>query len=215
MDFINVVLWKLRKMLLKTSSQQVITKTTASSYPSAIYREDHAGRTKWYSFMRQDEMKTYYKIDELTNTLKLTIKEKYPACNEVNVDYYMYNGFYHTEESYLDLNSRMKIDVSVRWSNGTTYDLVNATVESICKQHFKSIPVFKNEHWHDAGVETLWSCFHCRRTYSDDVILNAARKYADHISSGLPINSDTVKSLKLGDVTLYDLAIMDLNRINL
>lgn len=214
MDVINVVLWKLKKMLFK-NPQQTCTKTLASPYPSAIYRKDHEGSTKWYSFMRQDEMKTYYKIDELTSTLISTIKETYPTISEMGVSYYMYNGFYHTEESYLELNSKMKIDVSVTWSNGATYDLVNATVESICKQHFKSIPAFKNEHWHDAGVETLWACFHCRRTYSDDVILNAARKYADHISSGLPINSDTVKSLKLGEVTLYDLAVMDLNRINL
>jgi hypothetical protein len=49
-----------------------------------------------------------------------------------------------------------------------------------------------------------------RRGFSDSIILRECRKYADCIQNDLPINMHNIHCFKVGNVTLYDLAVGEL-----
>lgn len=214
MSFANVVVWKLKKVILRNGSldKSVSSTKSISLYPKAIPRKEYWSHgTKWYSYMSIDQMIAYYKESELTTTLRTEIKEKYPSAQEVDISFYNYEGFYYCDKC---SDKEMKITISVKWYDGITQALMSDLIETICQAHFKNIPEYENEHYNN-GVQTLIWRIHPLRSFSDDVVLRAARIYADCISQGLPINKDNIKHLMLGKVSLYDLAVGDLQNINL
>jgi hypothetical protein len=162
-----------------------------------------------FHLMTEDGANEYYKVEELKLKLETHIKATYPSIKDLNIINRFREGYYFSWMSCQPV--KMTINIGICWIDGVTSCVLHKLVTDTCASHFNDIPDFKNEHFTE-GVALNWKIV-LSRCYSEPVILQACRKYADCISKNLPLNMDNIHCLKIGQVSLYDLALGDLNNI--
>ena len=192
------------KRFLENVSKDYVYKDCVQKYSSEssdlFYYPEYTDEMQL--LFNEDYLKTQiihllYELDPSIINMKVVIKNTAGLYNAYHPDY-MYIRTRHR----LD---KMFISVDVTWVDGKSICEVRNALYSLLCNHFNSIDIPKKYYYYN---------LYCNRTFSDTLILRTARKYADCISKDLPINITNIKCYKLGGVSLYSLAIDELNSMN-
>ena len=157
----------------------------------------------WYYPAKEDEMIYMFKEDDLKEKLIKEIDTTKLHTKDLQIEIKNVRG---TESNCTIINDIMRIGINITWINGVQDCRVNKTeINEIVAKHFSDVKIPSEYYTYN---------IYYYREYSDDVILKTCRKYADCISKDLPINMHNIQCFKVGDVSLYYLAIGELETMD-
>ncbi|WP_460922623.1 hypothetical protein, partial [Staphylococcus aureus] len=80
----------------------------------------------------------------------------------------------------------MKIGIYVEWCDGLWAESMEDAIFIICENHFARISNYQNEHFYNGEKTMKWDLESCRRCYTEEALIEAARNHVHPNDRGFP-----------------------------